>query len=297
MEGRSTVIDLHCHTNMSDNSLSVNQVLRLAKANGVTHLAITDHNTTLGVNEGIGLGQQMGIEIIPGIEISAYDYKREGKVHILGYYIEPGHPSLEKMCTFLLESRKKSSLEMIQRVQDTGYQITWEQVKKYAPQGTGVFKQHIMHALMDQGHCDRIFGSLYSTLFSTGEDGREKGLAYVPMEYVDAVEAIQAIRAAGGVPVVAHPGQYDNFEAIEEWAEAGLEGLELFHPSHNIRDAWKIRSLAKEYNLVMTGGSDFHGLYGNPRSYPGCRRELGYRTIEELKARAGSLKLENKRVF
>lgn len=294
MVGKRMVIDLHCHTNKSDNSLSVSQVLHLAKVNGVTHLAITDHNTTRGIHEGIRLGRQMGIEIIPGIEISAYDHKRKVKAHILGYYIEPGHPSLEKLCEFLNESRKNASLEMIQRIQDTGYQITWEQVKKYAPEGTGVYKQHIMHALKDQGYCEEIFGRLYSTLFAPGEDGREKGLAYVPMEYVDAVEAIQAIRAAGGVPVLAHPGQYNNYEAIEEWAEAGLEGIELFSPSHNIRDEWKVRSLANQYHLMITGGSDFHGLYGDPRAYPGRRLDLGYKTIEDLKAKAGSLKLKTK---
>lgn len=297
MRSKGTVIDLHCHTNRSDNSLSVSQVLQLAKINGVTHLAITDHNTTLGVNEGIRLGRQMGIEVIPGVEISAYDYKRKVKVHILGYYIEPEHPYLEKVCTFLIESRKKSSQEMMKRIQDTGYHITWEQVEKYTPNGTGVFKQHIMHALKDQGYCDQLFGGLYSTLFSPGEDGKEQGLAYVSMDYVDAVEAIQAIRAAGGVPVVAHPGQYNNYEAIEEWAEAGLEGIELFSPAHHIRDEWKVRSMANQYHLITTGGSDFHGLYGDPRAYPGRRRDLGYKTIEHLKEKSHSIGSKQKRVF
>lgn len=278
------MIDLHCHTNMSDNSLSIRQVLDLARVHGVTHLSITDHDTTRGLNEAARLGKQMGIEIIPGIEISAYDYKRKVRAHILGYYIEPGHPALEKICQPLVEARQNASREMVERIQDAGYDINWEKVQSYSPEGTGVFKQHIMHALMHNGYCDGIYGNLYSTLFSRGEKGGEKGVAYVPMEYIDAKEAIKAIRDAGGVPVLAHPGQFNNYAAIPEWIAVGLEGIEIYNPSHDIRDEWRSQLLADEYDLIITGGSDFHGLYGDPKAYPGCRNP-GYKTVEELKAK------------
>lgn len=280
------MIDLHMHTSISDNSLSIADVMMLAKVRGLTHIAITDHDTTLGLEEAIRLGKENNIGVVPGIEISAYDYRRNRRAHILGLFVEPGHPALEKLCTPLVQNRKNASYQMVKILTAAGYEISWDDVLRYEG-GTGVFKQHIMHALMDKGYCEGIYGDLYQKLFRRGSTPETSGIAYIPLSYVDAVKAIQAVREAGGIPVLAHPGQLDNFDAIDEWAEAGLEGIEVFHPSHSEEDRQKSLAYAWKHDLFITGGSDFHGFYGEKRVEPGCR-ELSQETIYRMSARKKS---------
>lgn len=278
------MIDLHVHTKISDNSLTAEEVIKLAQIKGITHLAITDHDTTKGLKEAIAYGDQLGVGIIPGIEISAYDYQRNKRAHILGLDIEPGHPALDDLCTFLLKSRNEASSEMVKRIIAAGYDIVWEDVQKYAEGGTGVFKQHIMHALLDRGYCDSIYSDLYKKLFRRDSSTEPQGLAYIPLVYVDAAAAIRAVRDAGGIPVLAHPGQLNNYDAIDEWVELGLEGIEVFHPSHRQVDILASLQYAQKHNLIITGGSDFHGFYGETSVELGCQ-ELDETSIQELGSR------------
>ncbi|MFD1735184.1 PHP domain-containing protein [Bacillus salitolerans] len=257
------MIDLHCHTKISDNSMTTEEVLKIAAARGVTHLAITDHDTTIGLREAERLGRVYGVEVIPGIEISAYDHRRKSRAHILGFFVTQGHEAIDKLCGSLREERHQTSFQMVQQIMAAGYNITWEEVIEYASGGTGVYKQHIMHALLDKGYTDRIYGELYKTLFYRGSETRAPGIAFVPITYVDVKNAILAIKDAGGIPVLAHPGQFNSFDAVEEWVEAGLEGIEVEHPLHSHEDKTKALELADRLNLVKTGGSDFHGFYSD----------------------------------
>jgi len=277
------MIDLHVHTKISDNSLSASEVISLAKGKGITHLAITDHDTTKGLQEAIILGQEIGVDIVPGIEISAYDFQRNKRAHILGLYIEPGHSSLDLLCTALVQNRNQASYEMVRKIIASGYNISWEDVQKYEG-GTGVFKQHIMHALLDKGYCESIYGDLYKKLFRRESSSESQGIAYIRLEYIDARDAILAVREAGGIPVFAHPGQLNNFEAIDEWVELGLEGIEVFHPSHTEDDRQTSKKYAQKHNLIMTGGSDFHGFYGEKPVELGCL-ELDEECIYDLLSR------------
>lgn len=256
------MVDLHCHTSISDNSMTVLEVIRLAQRNGVTHLAITDHDTIKGLLEAEKIGRSLGIEIVPGIEISAYDFKGKKRVHILGLLFEQDTDLLQDLCGPLVERRHQASKEMVRRIIDAGYNITWDQVARYAEGGTGVYKQHIMHALLFQGYCDSIYGDLYRKLFSRGKNGTEPGLAYIPIDYIDAVSAVRAVKQAGGIPILAHPALYDNFDILPELVEAGLEGIEIWHPHHSKTDEIKTAGHAAQWDLIMTGGSDFHGFYG-----------------------------------
>lgn len=275
------IIDLHVHTKISDNSLTAEEVIKSAKEKGVTCFAITDHDTTKGLREAIDYGNKSGVGIIPGIEISAYDYKRNKRAHILGLYIEPGHPALDYLCASLTESRNRASREMVSRLFAAGYDITWEEVQKYAEGGNGVYKQHIMHALLDNGYCESIYCELYKKLFRRGSGNEPQGLAHIPLEYIDARAAIRAVREAGGIAVLAHPGQLNNYDAIDEWVELGLEGIEVFHPSHSKEDINMSLKYAQKCNLVITGGSDFHGFYGEIPVELGCR-ELEVECIQKL---------------
>lgn len=288
------VVDLHCHTKISDNSYDTEEVVRLAKQAGVTHLAITNHDTTLGLREAVRFGEQYDVEIIPGIEISAYDFERGRRAHFLGFYVEPDHPAIEELCAPLRHARNEACRTMVDRIRDAGYRIEWPEVEAYAAGGTGVYKQHIMHALLDRGYCDAIYGPLYKKLFARGGEGVPPGIAYVPLTYVDAASAIRAILAAGGIPVLAHPGQMDNYDAVPEWAEAGLRGIEVKHPDHGPFDEARARTLAHRFGLIATGGSDFHGFYGTAKQALGSQN-VGLESVERLKAmkrgRAGQRKL------
>ncbi|WP_407311176.1 PHP domain-containing protein [Desulfosporosinus sp. SB140] len=274
------MIDLHVHTAISDSSLSISEVVRLAKDKGISHLAITDHDTTKGLQEAIKVGYEIGINIVPGIEISAYDYQRDKRAHILGLYIEPGHPSLNMLCAPLVQRRKQASYEMFRKIKAAGYDISWVDVQKYEG-GTGVYKQHIMHALLDKGYCGSIYDDLYKRLFQRGNTPKTQGIAYIQLEYIDARAAILAVREAGGIAILAHPGQLNNYDAIDEWVELGLGGIEVFHPSHQEDDRQKSMLYAQKHKLVITGGSDFHGFYGDKPIELGCH-ELGEECIDEL---------------
>lgn len=277
------MIDLHVHTKVSDSSFTASEVIRLAKSRGITHLAITDHDTTKGLQEAIIVGQELGVVIVPGIEISAYDFVRQKRAHILGLFIEPGHPALDLLCTPLVQRRNQASSEMVRKIIAAGYEISWEDVQKHEG-GSGVYKQHIMHALLDKGYCERIYGNLNKKLFGRGSASEPQGIAYMKLDYVDARAAIVAIKEAGGIAVLAHPGQLSNFDAIDEWVELGLEGIEVFHPSHSEEDRQNALSFAKKHKLIVTGGSDFHGFYGDKPVELGCL-ELDEHCILKLLAR------------
>jgi len=277
-------VELHCHTNISDCPLSIEAVLALALEQGVTHVAITNHDTTKGLEEAMETGRTMGIEVIPGIEVSGFDFSRERRVHILGYFIEPGHWKIDAVCRPLLEQRHRASQKMTERLLAAGYKITWERCLELAEGGTGVYKQHIMQALIEAGYKDSIYGPLYKKLFSRGQNGEEPGIAYIPMNYIDAKTAVKVIRLAGGVPVLAHPGQYRNFEMVPELVEVGLEGIEVWQPLHTKEHEQQAMELASKYDLVKTGGSDFHGSYGEAPVLLGSKSP-GVEALESLKLR------------
>ncbi|MEH7386373.1 PHP domain-containing protein [Bacillus sp. JJ1521] len=282
-------VELHCHTNISDCPLSIEEVIALAIQENVTHLAITNHDTTQGLLHAVEVGKSNGIEIIPGIEVSGYDFEHGRRVHILGYFIEPGHEAIESVCQPLIEQRHLASKEMVERIIAAGYDITWERCLEISEGGTGVYKQHIMQALIEANYTDSIYGSLYKKLFNRGQNGEEPGIAFIPMKYIDAKVAIQIIRDAGGVPVLAHPGQYGNFEMVPELVEAGLQGIEVWHPLHHKEHEERAKMLAAVYNLIKTGGSDFHGAYGEKPVRLGSKSPGAESLVEILRVKKQGL--------
>ncbi|MFO1446479.1 PHP domain-containing protein [Bacillus sp. Bva_UNVM-123] len=281
-------IELHCHTRISDGSSTFMEILELAMEQRVTHIAITNHDTTKDLKEMMEIGKASGIEIIPSIEISGYDFKRNRKVHILGYFIEPDHKALHHLCDPFAQKRHSASREMVYRLIEAGYRITWDRCLAIAEGSTGVFKQHIMLALMEAGYTESIYGELYKKLFNRGGNGEQPGLALIPIEYIDAHLAVKAIINAGGVPVLAHPGQYGNFEIVPELVELGLQGIEVWHPLHTKDDELTAIQSAKQYRLIMTGGSDFHGTYGEHAVLLGSKSP-GIECLNALKARKEKL--------
>ena len=248
-------IDLHLHTTHSDGSLSPTEVLRLAHKAGVTALAITDHDIVTGMPEAIAAGAELGIEIIPGVEISSRVGNSE--LHILGYCVQWQDQELNRRLASLRESRHSRNPQIIERLRALGLDVTYEEVRALA--GTdAVGRPHIARLLMDKHYVTSAKDAFERYL----ADGRP---AYVARELPSPADAIAWIRAAGGVAVLAHPtwakvpGESLNALLITLKAE-GLGGIEVHYSSHTKRQTREYLDLAKRLDLLITGGSDFHGI-------------------------------------
>ncbi|WP_413375512.1 PHP domain-containing protein [Alkalihalobacillus sp. 1P02AB] len=249
--------DLHVHSHYSDGSDSVEEVLQKARKNDISHISFVDHDTTASLEEALTLGKQYGIEVIPGIEISAFDFQRNRKVHILGYGYTEKATHIQQLCKPLLERRHHHSIWQMEQIEKAGFKLDRQSIFEYANTSNVIYKQHIMHSLTMQSFYSRDYQKLYQMLF-------KGGVAKGDIHYVDALEAIQAIKADDGMAVLAHPGQLDSYEFVPELIEAGLDGIERNHFDHSNEDHLRVEALCEKYNLFMTGGSDYHGSYGKP---------------------------------
>ena len=248
-------IDLHLHTTHSDGSLSPTDVLRLAHKAGVTALAITDHDIVTGIPEALAAGAELGIEIIPGVEISSRVGNSE--LHILGYCVQWQDQELNRRLASLRESRHSRNPQIIERLRALGLDVTYEEVRALA--GTdAVGRPHIARLLMDKHYVTSAKDAFDRYL----AEGRP---AYVARELPSPADAIAWIRAAGGVAVLAHPtwakvsGESLNALLIALKAD-GLGGIEVHYSSHTKRQTREYHDLAKRLDLLITGGSDFHGI-------------------------------------
>ncbi|TMN22638.1 PHP domain-containing protein [Lentibacillus cibarius] len=248
--------DLHVHSHFSDGSDSVKTVMKKASENGVTQISFVDHDTVSGMPEMTRLGNTFGITVIPGIEISAFDFKRNRKVHVLGYDYRPKATNIKSICNKILYRRQAHSLDQIEKLKAVGYELDIDAIVEAAKPSTTIYKQHIMKQLTDAPYTSPAYKQLYQQLF------KGNGVAAGDITYIDAFEAVQAITADGGIPVVAHPGQLDSYAIIPELVEAGLVGIERNHPDHGPDDYKRVEDLANAYNLIMTGGTDYHGTFG-----------------------------------
>ena len=257
------ICDLHCHTKLSDGSLGIEDVIAQAKRTGIDWLSITDHDTMASFSRADVIGQREGVKILHGVELSAWDKKRGSKVHILCY--APQKPDrLEGLCLKSCEIRKECSKEMIGKVMEK-FPITLESVLKHTTGSESIFKQHIMRALIDYGYALEFYGELDSELFNP-----KYGSCYVEREYPDVNFVIDLIHTARGVAVMAHPAQYDNIELLEELAAEGrIDGVEIGHYSADEEYRSRLRKIAEKYDLIQTGGSDFHGLYNSVPTHLG----------------------------
>ena len=257
------IIDLHCHTKLSDGSLGIEDVIAQAKRTGIDWLSLTDHDTMASFSRANVIGQREGVKILPGVELSAWDKERSSKVHILCYC--PRKPDrLEGLCLKSCEIRKAVSKEMIAKVMEK-YPITMESILKHTTSSKSIFKQHIMRALIDYGYALEFYGDLDRQLFNP-----QTGSCYIEREYPEVHFVIDLIRISGGAAVMAHPAQYNNIELLEELANAGkIDGVEVGHYSADEQCRSELHAIAQKYGLIETGGSDFHGLYNSVPTHLG----------------------------
>jgi predicted metal-dependent phosphoesterase TrpH len=258
--------DLHCHTKLSDGSEGIEDVIALAKRIGLDFISLTDHDTMASFSRSKILAERYGINVIPGVEFSGYDEVRNRKVHILCYLpLKPDR--LEGLCIRANESRKKAGNEMAKLVMKK-YPITPESITKYSSSSNCIYKQHIMRALFDAGYTTSIYGDLFYELFN-----RKTGSCLVSYRYPDVYEVLGAIHEAGGIAVLAHPTVYQSADLMHELVEKNLlDGIEVYHPRNSEEDSKEALALAETHGLLVTGGSDFHGMYSSTdQSYLGSR--------------------------
>ena len=249
--------DLHCHTKLSDGSVGIEDLIVIAQKSGIDTIAITDHDCLAGTVRGQVIGKRYGVNVIPGVELSAFDFEAGQKVHILSYLADAPN-RLESVCKRTSVARKRAGQIMMLKVASR-FPITSDFIINHASGSTNLYKQHIMHALMDAGYTDKIFGDLYYALF--GESSETNILA--PTKYPSVEEVINEIHGAGGIAVLAHPVKFNNFDEIEKYVDMGLDGVEVWHPSADEETVGRLTEFCKKKKLLMTGGSDFHGIYGN----------------------------------
>ena len=244
-------IDLHVHSNASDGTLSPAAVVEAARAVGVTALALTDHDTMDGVPEAMAAAKALGLELVPGVELNTD--RTWGEVHILGYFIPPDAGGFYELLERRREARVRRGEKMVQRLQELGFRISFDDVLRIAG-GGAITRPHVARALVEAG-CVASTEEAFQRYLYTG------GPAYVPRDPFSAFDAVRAILDAGGVPVLAHPGRMseEGKKLIPELIEHGLQGLECYYPEHSPEDTEYFLALAAKYDLVVTGGTDAHG--------------------------------------
>lgn len=248
--------DLHCHTKLSDSSMGIDDLIALAKKRGVETIAITDHDCLAGTVRGKIIGERRGIKVVPGVELSCYDSSRESYAHLL-CYLSDSPDRLEGLCHRNTLARKKASQYMMLKTTQR-YPITPDLVLKCAAGSTCVYEQHIMHALMECGLTDRIYGDLYNELFSAESPDN----VLVTAKFPEPAEVLASIHASGGIAVLAHPSRYDSLNLLDELIPLGLDGIEVWYPGASPKEEEYLREVAKKNKLLMIGGSGFSGMYG-----------------------------------
>ncbi len=249
--------DLHCHTKLSDGSVGIEDLIVIAQKSGIDTIAITDHDCLAGTVRGQVIGKRYGVNVIPGVELSAFDSEAGKKVHILCYLAEKPD-RLEGLCKRTSVARKRAGQIMMLKVA-ARFPVSNDFIISHASGSTNLFKQHIMHALMDAGYTNEIFGDLYHALFDS--DSETNLLA--PVKYPEIDDVIKEVHDAGGIAVLAHPSLFDNISEIDKYIDLGLDGIEVWHPSASDREIETLSNICKKNKLLLTGGSDFHGIYGN----------------------------------
>jgi predicted metal-dependent phosphoesterase TrpH len=275
-------VDLHLHTTASDGVKTPTEIVRYAKAKGLQAIAITDHDTIEGLEEGLSEGKRIGLEVIPGIEISAEH--SPGSMHLLGFFIDIHHPLLNDRLEYLQKARAERNPKIVEKLNQLGIDVSYEEVLK-ASGGGQVGRPHVAQVLFEKGYV-RSFQEVFERFLKKG------ALAYVEKLRFTAKESIHFINEGKGVAVLAHPNTlnmngYSELEnLIIQLVKEGLKGIEVYYPEHSALEVAQYRILAERYGLLMTGGTDYHGIEKDGLDIGVARGEmkLPYSLVEDLKA-------------
>lgn len=275
-------IDMHVHTTASDGTCSPAEVVKLAKEKGLAAIAITDHDTVSGYAEAKKAGDELGIEVVPGIEIST---RYLGPVHILGYYLDTESPVLNEVSQWLVEDRDRRNRKMAALMRADGLDVDYDRMRERF--GAVIGRPHFAELLVEMGLAESV-NDAFARFVERGQK------YYASRNFLPIERSIRLIREAGGVPVMAHPFQYKLDDAqlrelIRLCIKNGLMGMECRYSGYDEEKVQYLLGLAKEYSLLPTGGSDFHGSV-KPHIQLGDgmgNLQVPYRFLTGIKALAG----------
>ena len=262
--------DLHIHTKASDGLYTAEEICSMAVAAGITAIAITDHDTIDGFHR---LKTPIaGLEVMPGVEISTYWQGQD--IHMLGYNISLDKGSLGQKLYAFRNDRLHRLRKMIDKLRELGYEIEEDDAIAFA-EGDSVGRPHVAQAMVAKGYFDNV-KDVFDELLASGAP------AFVPREKITPAEGIEAIISSGGVPVLAHPGLTPgSLELIASLVDLGLKGVEVYYPLHSKEFIDVLLKVTKIYDLLATGGSDFHGFPGDSLGKSGVDSSIVDR-IKEL---------------
>jgi hypothetical protein len=249
------VIDLHTHSTASDGTLAPEALIDLAAERKLTALALTDHDTVAGLPAALAQGKKRGLEVVPGVELGI-QWNGAGQMHLLGYFFRAEDAGLSERLRWLRDRRRERAQRIVEKLKAAGVALSFERVEQIAG-GEAIGRPHVARALMEAGVVASI-GEAFGRFLSPGRPGYEDKDELTPEQ------AIQLIRAAGGVAVLAHPGTLKLAGAalencLKELMGHGLAGLEAIWSSHSAEQVRDYKALAEKMGLLTTGGSDFHG--------------------------------------
>ncbi len=281
-------VDLHIHTSYSDGTFTPSKLVRHARDKGLAAISITDHDITDGLTEGIKEASKLGVELVPGVELSAAMKSDESEMHILGYYINWENIKFQEKLKLFRKARERRAFHILDKLSDLGIKLSEEKLFKIAGLGS-IGRLHFAKLMYEEKVVDEVQEAFEKYL------GEGKP-AYVPKLRLKPEEAIQMIQSVGGVPVLAHPYFGGISKAvIKQLVSKGLMGLEVWHIKHSPQSVEQFRKWAKEFDLAMTGGTDCHGEYN------GCalmgKLKIGYETLLKLKELKAKIEGKNKNIL
>ena len=248
--------DLHTHTYFTDGSSDIELLPKLAARAGLTHLAVSDHDTTLSAEYAYGHPVVQGVRMIPAVELTGFDVARGRRVHLLCYWPKLT-PALKEFCALMAARRNAATEKSMEELEALYPQFCREEAKAFSRRSGVTYKTHLIRLLFEYGYTDGIYKELYRELFGAGRGRVLHDPAYEPVQAV-----LELARGTGGVVVLAHPSVYSSMELAAQLAAQGaIDGVEIDHPRNTPQDKAALHELARQYGLIVTGGTDFHGMH------------------------------------
>jgi len=266
-------VDLHIHTFYSDGFYSPEDIVSKAKERGLDTISITDHDNLAGIIEATEAGRKIGVEVIPGLEISTDVNDRE--IHVLAYFFEPDNKELERYLVFFREERLKRAIRIVDKLNTLGLSISIDDVLEKA-RNRAIGRPHIAEALLEKGLVSNFFEA-FNKYIGNGCPANEKKVHLSPQS------AFKIINDAGGLSFIAHPGSM-NESLLKDLISAGVDGIEVIHPSHSPQLHRFYKGIVNEYYLLESGGSDFHGGKREDENNLG-KYTVDYSIIDEMRQR------------
>lgn len=262
--------DLHTHTTASDGSMEPGELVCLAKELGLEGIAITDHDTVEGLEEGLFFGRAYDVEVIPGIELST-DFEGH-EVHLLGYFIDWRADGLKQALQEMTRQRISRIQKMLLRLSELGFPLDFAEIQEIAGAGV-VGRPHLAVAMVNAGYVNDV-QEAFSRFLAKGAP------AYVPREKIDLPAAVRLVQEAKGIPVLAHPGLLKDLTLVRRIIDYGIQGMEVDYPDHTSSQREYFWGLCRVHGLIPTGGSDFHGkIKAIPLGKCGASRHI----VEQLR--------------